>query len=77
MTQKDYKALSAVFANWRTDGNSTDAALMHECLARGVARALAADNPQFDPARFYRACDLPRLAERVEAERAKAAEARA
>lgn len=61
MTRRDFTAIAAALADSRPPGDNSKAYwLLGQWSAdvHGIADVLAADNPRFDRARFYRACGL-------------------
>jgi hypothetical protein len=59
MTKRHFKALAELVAGWRERHGLGPA----EELGHALAELCAQDNPRFDWARFYRACDLSEMAE--------------
>lgn len=63
MTRKDYVKIAAVLNETRGapqgNGSESDAALFQWTQdVAAIAYLLAADNPRFDRARFYKACGM-------------------
>lgn len=60
MTRKDYYALADAIATTRIDYEyNPDALSGVSYVTRKIADVLAADNPRFDRARFFAACNEP------------------
>jgi hypothetical protein len=60
MTRKDYILLAEAIAGTAPKGelNRNAAAIYRHGLVRGIADALAADNPRFDRERFLKAAGV-------------------